>query len=52
MKQKPHPFGNEYHTIADVDTKIILSVEIIETKKYSPTKGPYVTTTKIEDEMS
>ncbi len=41
MKRKPHPFGNEYHTIADVETKIIFGVEIVETKKDAPTKDLY-----------
>ena len=51
VKRKPHPFGNEYHIIADVETKIIFGVEIVETKKDAPTEGPYAKKL-FEDEMS
>ena len=39
VKQKPHPFGNEYHTIACCDTHIIFFVEIVEGKD-RPSTGP------------
>ena len=42
VKRKPYPFGNKYHTIADVATKIIFGIEIVETKKDQQIKGPYV----------
>ncbi len=32
VERKPHPNGNEYHTIADVETKIIYRMEIVEGK--------------------
>ena len=38
-KRKPHPFGNEYHTIACCDTHIIFFVELVEGKD-RPTVGP------------
>lgn len=39
VKRKPHPFGNEYHTIACADTHIIFYVEIVEGKD-KPSEGP------------
>ena len=39
VKRKPHPFGNEYHTIACCDTHIIFFIEIMEGKD-RPTEGP------------
>ena len=39
MNQKPHTLGNEYHTTAYCETKIIFCVELIE-GKYVPTLGP------------
>ena len=32
VPQKPHPFGNEYHTIACALTNIIFAIEIVEGK--------------------
>ena len=39
IKRKPHPFGNEYHTIACCETHIIFYVEIVEGKD-KPIEGP------------
>ena len=39
VKRKPHPFGNEYHTIACADTHIIFYIEIVEGKD-KPSMGP------------
>ena len=39
VKRKPHPFGNEYHTIACCDTHIIFYIEIMEGKD-RPSQGP------------
>ncbi len=36
MKRKPHPFCNEYHTIACCLSKIIYPMELIETDKDRP----------------
>ena len=33
--RKPHPFGNEYHTIADGLTNILINYEIV-IGKYEP----------------
>ena len=32
VPRKPHPFGNEYHTIADALTMIIWGIELVEGK--------------------
>lgn len=40
VKRKPHPMGNEYHTAACADTKILYCVEIVEGKD-QPTEGPH-----------
>ena len=39
VKRKPHPFGNEYHTIACCDTHIIFFIELVEGKD-KPSEGP------------
>ena len=41
VKRKPHPFGNEYHTIACAVSHILFRVELVETKKDRPKEGPY-----------
>ena len=30
VQRKPHPFGNEYHTIACRDTKVVFHMELVE----------------------
>ena len=35
VPRKPHPFGNEYHTIVCAKSKVIYNIEITE-GKYSP----------------
>ena len=35
VKRKPHHMGNEYHTAACADTKILYCVEIVEGKDKS-----------------
>ena len=40
VKRKPHPLGNEYHTTACCDTKIIIWIEIVEGKD-KPKEGEY-----------
>ena len=40
VKRKPHPFGNEYHTIACCLTHLIFYVELVEGKD-RPTVGPH-----------
>ena len=39
VKRKPHPFGNEYRTIACADIHIIFYVETVEGKD-KPSEGP------------
>ena len=39
VKRKPHPFGNEYHTIACCISHIIFYIEIVEGKD-KPCEGP------------
>ena len=39
VKRKPHPFGNEYHTIACCISHIIFYIEIVEGKD-KPSEGP------------
>lgn len=39
VKRKPHPLGNEYHTIACCDTKVIFFVELVEGKDSPKAKG-------------
>ena len=41
VKRKPHPFGNEYHTSADQETRIIFATELVETLRDKPVIGPY-----------
>ncbi len=41
VKRKPHPFGNEYHTIACCLSKIIYQMELVETEKDRPKEGHY-----------
>ena len=41
MKRKPHPMGNEYHTAACADTKILYCVQIVEGKD-QPVEGPHL----------
>lgn len=36
VKRKPHPAGNEYHTIACGKTKVIFKVELVEGKDHPP----------------
>jgi hypothetical protein len=36
VKRKPHPFGNEYHTAACCETKIIYFIELVEGKDRPP----------------
>ena len=36
MPRKPHPFGDEYHTIGCVFTGIVFDLEMIEEKVYPP----------------
>jgi len=36
VPRKPHPLGNEYHTIACAETNIIFRVEIVEGKDRPP----------------
>ena len=40
VPRKPHPFGNEYHTIACCDTHIIFYIELVEGKD-RPSQGDY-----------
>ena len=49
VKRKPHPFGNEYHTIACCQTHIIFYIEIVEGKD-TPVAGPN-STKDMEEEM-
>ena len=49
VKRKPHPFGNEYNTIADCICKIIFHMEIREGKD-QPTEGPHATS-EFEEEF-
>ena len=41
LKRKPHPMGNEYHTVTCPDTKILYCVEIVEGKD-KPAEGPHL----------
>ena len=41
IKRKPHPYGNEYHSIACAITHIIFAIELVETKKDRPIEGPH-----------
>ncbi len=41
VKQKPHPFGNKYHTIACSLSKIIFRIEMVETEKDQPSEGEF-----------
>ena len=34
--RKPHPFGNEYHTICDALTNIMYGIELVEEKDSPP----------------
>ena len=49
VKRKPHPMGNEYHTTACCNTKIIFHIEIVEGKD-QPKEGPHATG-KFEEEF-
>ena len=40
IPRKPHPYGNEYHTIADAETTIIYRMECVEGKDRPPELGP------------
>eukprot|EP00043_Microstomoeca_roanoka_P015419 m.154492 g.154492 ORF g.154492 m.154492 type:complete len:447 (-) comp16257_c0_seq9:1945-3285(-) len=40
VKRKPHPFGNEIHTIACASTRVIFRAELKETKKHRPSQLP------------
>ena len=40
VKRKPHPLGNEYHTTACCESKIIFWIEIVEGKS-KPKEGPH-----------
>ena len=40
VPRKPHPFGNEYHTLCCGKTGIMYHVEIVEGKDRPPEKGP------------
>jgi len=40
VQRKPHPYGNEYHTIADAASKIIYRVELMEGKDAPPQRPP------------
>ena len=40
VKRKPRPMGNEYHTAACANTKILYCVEIIEVKD-KPAEGTH-----------
>ena len=42
LKRKPHPLGNEYHTIACCDTNILFFMEIVEGKD-QPSQGEHGT---------
>ena len=50
VKCKLHPYGNEYHTIACCISKIIFWIELVETQKDCPSKGPH-STPQFEDSM-
>jgi len=39
VKRKPHPLGNEYHTTACCESKVIFWIEIVEGKS-KPKEGP------------
>jgi len=41
VKQKPHPFGNEYHTAANRETRITFGLELVETNHDKLTEGPH-----------
>ena len=49
VKQKLHPLGNEYHTKACSESKIIFIIEIVKGKS-QPTVGPN-SSTRFEDEF-
>jgi hypothetical protein len=51
IKRKPHPFGNEWHTIACCISKIIFRIELVETEKDRPKEGPY-STPEFDGEMT
>ncbi len=51
IKRKPHPFGNEYHTIVCCLSKIIFRMELVETEKDRPKEGPY-TKPEFKDKMT
>lgn len=36
VKRKPHPLGNEYHTICDGETAILFKMELVEGKSRPP----------------
>ena len=40
VKRKPHPLGNEYHTTACCESKIIFCIELVEGKS-APKLGPH-----------
>ena len=40
IPRKPHPFGNEYHTIADVETTMTYRMECVEGKDRPAQLGP------------
>eukprot|EP00051_Salpingoeca_urceolata_P019793 m.292176 g.292176 ORF g.292176 m.292176 type:complete len:383 (+) comp19483_c0_seq3:1492-2640(+) len=42
VKRKPHPFGNEYHTVACGKTAVITAIELVEGKD-RPSSGPHAT---------
>ena len=41
VNRKPHPFGNEYHTIACAVSHILFRAKLVETKKDRPKEGPH-----------
>ena len=51
VKRKPHPLGNEYHTTACCETKIIFIIELVQGKD-APKEGPYSTNEFEEDFQS
>ena len=50
IKRKPHPFENEYHTIADTETGIIFFIEIVEGRD-APKEGPNAPPLEFEGEL-
>lgn len=48
-KAQGYPFGNEYHTTADAETKILFHIEIVEGKD-QPSSGPH-SVKEFDDEL-